>query len=184
MRVLLKRDVNQVSADGILVLPSRGVETVLESLSGEAVSEGGVVAEANRDAVLDAINAAVGIRDVASVTRLGLLQDVEALADSLEPYAIGSWIGLHITGLGSVLDDSHAVREDRLADLSVGDAVVVGPRGPLPSFTNARGRIVSINDDRAEVELDAGDRDRIQRLTGTGVAKTQTFPLGCLEKVT
>jgi len=59
----------------------------------------------------------------------------------------------------------------------------VGPTISPRTFLNARGRVVSIKGDKVQVELDAGDRDRIERATGKPERETIPFPLVCVEKL-
>lgn len=182
MRVLLKEGAEKATAASILVLPQLG-ETTLETLSGEAVSNGGIVAEAEYAVVAGAINTGAGDRAAQAITPKKLLKEVEWMAKALGPYEIGSKIGLRFTGRGCALDDSEAQRMNRAEGLAEGDTIAVGPTISPRTFMNARGKVVSIKGERVEVELDPGDRDRIQRATGKGVTEHPTFPLACVEKV-
>ncbi len=181
MRVLLKEDAEKATAASILVLPQE-IETTFETLSGEAVPDGGIVAEADYSTVALAVN--TGAKDRAqTITPKKLLKQVEWIARALSPYEVGSKIGLHIVGDGWALDASKAKRIDRAEGLSEGDTIAVGPTISPRRFMNARGRVISINDESVLVELEAGDRDRIHRATGKEQAKCVSFPLVCVEKV-
>jgi hypothetical protein len=182
MRVLLREGAERATAATILVLPQE-VETTFETLSGEAVLNGGIVAEADYAAVADAANTGAKDRAAQTVTAKALLKQVEWMARALSPYEIDSKIGLRIIRHGWALDDSEAKRIDRAEGLSEGDTIAVGPTISPKRFMNARGCVVSIDGDRVAVELEAGDRDRIRRATGKEQAKNVSFPLVCLEKV-
>jgi len=182
MRVLLKEGADKATAAGILVLPQE-IETTFETLSGEGVPGGGVVAEADYSTVAQAVNAGARDRAAQTITPKMLLKQVEWMARALSPYEIGSKIGLHITGHGWALDASEAKRIDRAEGLSEGDTIAVGPTISPKRFMNARGRVISVNDESALVELEAGDRDRLHRATGKEQAKHVSFPLVCVEKV-
>lgn len=181
MRVLLKEGADEATAATILVLPQL-IETTLETLSGEAVSDGGIVAEAEYEVIADAINTGARSRDAQSISPKRLLKEVEWIARAISPYEIGSKIGLRVTASGCALDDSLAKRTNRAEGLAEGDTIAVGPVSPK-KFLNARGWVIAIEGDRVEVELEAGDRDRIQRTDGKEVPKRTTFPLSCIEKV-
>ena len=182
MKVLLKEGAEKATAASILVLPQL-IETTLETLSGEAVSDGGIVAEADYAVVGAAINTGAKERAAQSITAKTLLKEVKWMAKALGEYEIGSKIGLHITGRGCALDDSEAKRINRAEGLSEGDVIAVGPTISPRTLMNARGRVVSISGDRVEVELEAGDPDRIERATGKELAEHTSFPLVCVEKV-
>jgi hypothetical protein len=62
--------------------------------------------------------------------------------------------------------------------------VAIGPSVSPKVFMNARGRVEYIRcDNTVEVELDASDRDRIERATGKRVPKVRKFPRACIEKL-
>jgi hypothetical protein len=178
MRVLLKEGAEKPTAAGILVLPQE-----IETVSGEGVRDGGIVADADYSTVVQAVTSGAKDRAAQSVTPKGLFKLVEWMARALSAYEIGSKIGLHITGHGWALDDSEAKPINRAEGLSEGDTIAVGPTISPKRLMNARGRVVSINDKRALVELDAGDRDRIRRATGRKQPKHVSFWLLCVEKV-
>ncbi len=182
MKVLLKEGAENATATSILVL-AQEIETTFVTLSGEAVPDGGIVAETDYPTVAQAVNTGASNHPAQSVTPRTLLKQVEWMAKALSPYEIGSEMGLHIVGHGWALDDSKATRIDRAAGLSEGDTIAVGPTISPRRFMNARGRVISINDESVLVELDPGDRDRIHRLTGKEQAEQVSFPLVCVEKV-
>jgi hypothetical protein len=182
MRVLLKDRAEKATATSILVL-SQEIETTFETLSGEAVPDGGIVAEADYSAVAHAVNAGAKDRATQAITPKALLKQVEWMARALSPYELGSRIGLRIVGHGWALDDSEAKRIDRAEGLSEGDTIAVGPSISPKRFMNARGHVISINDESVLVELEPGDRDRIRRATGKEQAKHVSFPRICVEKV-
>jgi hypothetical protein len=181
MRVLLKEGADAATPESILVLPRLGGNT-LETLTGDAVAKG-VIAEVDQKTVTSALNAAARARKDEFVTTKDLQKDVKWLNKALGEYEIGSKIGLKSTSRGFTLDDSEAQRINRTEGLAEGDVIAVGPTVSPRTFMNARGRVLSINGDRVEVELDPGDRDRIQRATGKKVAEHPTFPLVCVERV-
>ena len=182
MRVLLREGAEKATAAVILVL-AQETETTFETLSGEAIPGGGIVAEADYSTLAQAVDAGARDRAAQGATSTTLLKQVEWMARALSPYEIGSKIGLHILRHGWALDDSEAKRIDRAEGLSEGDTIAVGPTISPKSFMNARGRVISVNEESALVELEAGDRDRIHRATGKKQAKNVSFPLACVEKV-
>ncbi|HEY5052274.1 MAG TPA: hypothetical protein VII45_02580 [Solirubrobacterales bacterium] len=181
MRVLLKEGA-EATADAILVLRQEA-ETTFEALSGRAAPDGGIVAEASYSTVAQAVNAGAREQATQTVTAKTLLKQVEWMARALSAYEIGSKIGLHITAHGWALDYSEARRINRAEGLVEGDMIAVGPTVSPKRFMNARGRVISLNDESALVELEAGDRDRLHRATGKEQAKHVSFPLVCVEKV-
>jgi hypothetical protein len=182
MRVLLKEGAAQATSATILVLPQLA-ETTLETLSGEAVLDGGVIAEARDAAVIASISAAVKERVAASITAKKLLKEVEWMSKALAPFESGSKIGLEHTGRGCALDTSAAKRINRAKGVSVGDTIVVGPTISPQVFMNARGRVLAIEGRLVRVEFDAGDRDRIERATAKAVPETFEFSVFILEAV-
>ena len=178
MRVLLKAGAGEATAASILVLPTM-IESVLETLSGEANGEGGVVAEVDRVVVLDAIGVAVRERGAPAEGREKLLEHLAKMAGTLGSCEVGSRIGLRITYSGCTLDFSQARGVDRAESFAIGDKVAVGPT--LERLMNARGRIVSFATDSAWVELTAGDRDRLKRGSGQKQPARVLIPLFCLE---
>lgn len=182
MRVLLKEGARRATAASILVLPKL-IETTLETLSGEADSNGGIVAEAESAVVADAISTAVKDRAAPTITPRKLLKEVEWMAKALGPYEIGSEIGLHFNGCGCELDDSQARRIDGGEGLSEADAIAVGPTISWRTLMNVGGRVISINNGSVVVELEVGDRDRIQCATGKEQPARISIPFLCVEKV-
>jgi hypothetical protein len=181
MRVLLKASAEEAGASTILVLPPEG-ETMFETVSGEAERHG-TVGEVERSAVGRAISAAVLGRGPRGRSAETLFGAAEWMARALGPYEVGSRIGLHLHGRGCTLDTSQANRIDRAPGLAEGDEITLGP--PISeTFINARGRVLSIRGDGVQVELDAGDRDRIERSTIRRFSPVTTFPRLCVERVT
>jgi hypothetical protein len=62
------------------------------------------------------------------------------------------------------------------------EGAAAAPSSPR-AFMNAQARVLAVKGRRVEIELDAGDRDRIQRATGKEAARRPTVPLECVEKV-
>lgn len=179
MKVLLKEGAKKATATTILILPRLNAST-LETLAGEAAPHG-IVTEADDKAVLEAVNACD--RTEQFILGRDLYKAAAWMYKALGQYENGSKIGLRLTGRGYALDDSQANRVNRAEGLAKGDAVVVGPTISPRTFMNARGRVVSIKGDKVQVELDAGDRDRIERATGKPQRETIPFPLACIEKL-
>ncbi|HEY2333624.1 MAG TPA: hypothetical protein VGH58_01280 [Solirubrobacterales bacterium] len=182
MRVLLKEGAEKATAASILVLPQE-IETTFGTLSGEAVPEGGIVAQADYSTVARAVATGAKDRAAQSATPEELFKQAVWMARVLSSYEVGSKIGLQIIGRGWALDASEAKRIDRAEGLSVGDAIAVGPTIDSQTLINARGRVVSFIGERVWVELDAGDRDRIERATARKQPKCLSFPRLCVEKV-
>jgi len=82
-----------------------------------------------------------------------------------------------------VLDDSEATRIDRAKGLKVGERVAIGPAAKPKVLVNAHGTAIAIDGKKVEVEIDAGDRDRLERATGEAVRESETFHIGFLEKL-
>jgi hypothetical protein len=182
MRVLLKEGAERATAASILVLPKE-VETTFVTLSGEGVPRGGIVAEADYWIVVDAVNTAAKGRAAQTITAKKLLKQVKWMNRALCPYETGSKIGLHILSHGWTLDVSEAKPINRTEGFSEGDTIVVGPAISSMKLMNARGRVVSINSESALIELEAGDRERIERATGRRLPKHTSFSLVSVEKV-
>lgn len=90
--------------------------------------------------------------------------------------------GIVVDSHGWALDTSQAKLLDRAPRLAEGEQIAVGP--PVAeTFVNARGRVVSIRGDGVQVELDAGDRERIERSTTRRLPAVTTFPRRCVERV-
>jgi hypothetical protein len=179
MRVLLKEGAKEATAMSVLVVPQHA-EATLVTLCG-VVELHGIVGEADRAAVGKAIAAAIAHRpgDRSAET---LLEEAEWMARALGPYEVGSRIGLRFLSRGWALDTSQAATIDRAPGLAEGEEIAVGP--PVAeAFVNARGRVVSIRGDGVQVELDAGDRERIERSTISKLPAVTTFPRHCAERV-
>lgn len=180
MRVLLKAGTEEAGASTILVL-LQGGETTFETLSGEAERQG-VLAEVERSAVGSAISAAVIGRGARGRSAETLLAAAEWMARALGPYEVDSRIGLHFHDRGCALDTSQARWIDRAPGLAEGELVTLGP--PISeTFVNARGRVVSIRGEGVGVELDADDRERIERSTIRRLPPVMTFPRLCVERL-
>lgn len=183
MRVLLKDAAEKATAENILVPPQRTVAS-LATLSG-ATAPFGFLADADYDTVVKAIQA--GSRRRAGEFRFSIQsmsQDLRKLAEELGNYELGSKLSLRVKGDGYVLEDGEATRIDRSGGLTWEDRVAIGPSVSPKAFMNARGRVEYIRcDNTVEVELDASDRDRIERATGKRVPKVRKFPRACIEKL-
>lgn len=182
MRVLLKEGATGATSDSILVLP-QSMGATLETLAGDGVPKG-LLAEADERVVVSAVNAAARSRRDEFVTAKDLMKDVRWLHKATGEYEVGSKIGLKPTPRGYTLDTSEASRIDRSEGLAKGDSIAVGPNISPKAWMNAHGQVLSIDGDRVTVELDPGDRDRIQRATGKdNVPERPKLPRACVEKV-
>jgi hypothetical protein len=181
MRVLLKEGAAGATSQSILVLPQASGST-LETLAGDAEAKG-LVAEVDERAVVSAVNAAADSRRDEFVAAKDLMGDLKWLHKAIGAYEAGSKIGLTPSPKGFTLDDSEAIRTDRAAGLAEGDTIAVGPDIRPKTYLNARGKVVSIKGDKVEVELDPGDRDRLERATAKPIAKRIKLPRVGVEKV-
>jgi hypothetical protein len=180
MKVLLTEGTEEASAASILVIP-QVPETTFETLSGKA-QDRGIVAEAHYAAVMKAVNTAVWERAVPRITSEGLLKEAEWMARALDTYEVGSRILLGVTDRGWYFDASQAKRVDRAVGLAEGDVIAVGPSASR-EWLNARGRVVSIGPEQVHVELQAGDRERIERATCKKLPERTVFSRFLVEKV-
>lgn len=183
MRALLTKPDAEPSAETVLVLPQLGGED-FETLAGERVGFG-FVAEVPGEPLTEAVYAGTKKRDDDDTTAKDLTDDVRWLHKALADYELGSKMGLSIDprGDGYLLDDSEATRINRTEGLEEGDEVAIGPAIRPKTFFNAHGRVVSIDGDTVQVQLDPGDRDRVERGTGKTAKEVMSFPLDGLEKV-
>jgi hypothetical protein len=93
-----------------------------------------------------------------------LLHDLSSMARSLLGYRDGSPVGVRaVNDFVTSLDLSEA--GELVPDLAVGDPVVITAPSDR-NLVNARGRVGSIVGRRVLVELDRGDRDRLERSWG------------------
>jgi len=182
MRVLLKDAAAKPNAENILVTPLRTVAS-LETLSGETAPHG-FLAEVVNGTVVEAIEA--GAKQRAGEFGFSIremVKDLRDLADALVEFELGSKFSIKVTGDSWALDESEATRIDRAEGLTREDRVVIGASVTPKTYMNARGRVESIRPgNTVEVELDAGDRDRIERATGESVPRLIKFPYACIEK--
>jgi hypothetical protein len=181
MRVLLKEGADAATSDSILVLP-QGLGNTLETLAGDPVAKG-LVAEVDERTVTSALNTAARSRKDEFVSAKDLQKDVRWLNKAIGEYEVGAKIGLTPTARGFALDVSEATRINRADGLAVDDEIAVGPNISPKAWMNAHGRVVSIKGGRVEVQLDPGDRDRLQRATGKEIPERPALPLGSVEKV-
>lgn len=182
MKVLLKDAAEEATATSVLIIPRR-IDDAFETLSGEAVPHG-FVAEADEGPLIDAINAGARERGDQFLTAKDLQKETQWMSKALAELEVGSKIGLMDKGGGTLtLDVSEAKKINRAEGLAVGDLVAIGPWISPKTIMNARGRVVSIKGDKVGVAVDAGDRDRYERLTGKQLAQRTTFPLNTIEKV-
>ncbi|HUC06494.1 MAG TPA: hypothetical protein VMR96_00245 [Solirubrobacterales bacterium] len=137
---------------------------------------------ADEKTLTTAIKAGVKKRGNDYVDTKALVKGVQWMDKALADYEQGSKIGLDVSKSGYALDDSEATPINRAEGLTEGDTVAIGPRVSPKALMNARGQILSIDGDKVEVELEAGDRDRFQRATGKQAAERMTFHVGYLEK--
>jgi hypothetical protein len=113
-----------------------------------------------------------------------LRREIEWLARALLKVACGSQVGQTFTGESvPALDFSPSVEVDRARDLAEGDRVAVSPPA-AEEFVNSRGTVVLIHGDRAWVEMDPDDRDRLVRSrVGFPSSETVEFPRCFLEPI-
>jgi hypothetical protein len=180
MRVLLKEGAAGATPDSILVLPRTG--DTLETLTGDPVAKG-LVTEVDEPTVFGALADAVRARSDEFLSAKDLKRVLKWLHKATGDYEAGSKIGLTPTPRGFVIDDSEASRIERAANLAEGDTIAIGPPIKPKTYLNARGSVISIIGDRVEVELDRGDRDRLERATGKPIPERPKIPLACIEKV-
>ena len=183
MRVLLTEPGAHPIAATILVVPQVG-GSAFETLSGRRQATG-VVAEADNETLVKALSAGLGERDDYAVSAEKMRGDLRWIHKELADYEPGSKIGLGVDpkGRGYVLDGSEAVRINRAEGLAEGDAVAIGPKARPKALFNARGRVISINGAEVEVQVDPGDRDRIERATGKTVDERMTFHILLIERL-
>jgi hypothetical protein len=182
LKVLLRQGAEETSETSVLVI-AQVMETTLETLSGKAVPEGGIVAEADCRDVMGAAEAAARERATQFATAERLRKDVVWMARELDPYEVGSRVGLGYTNNCAewFLDFSQAKPIDRAPGLAEGDMVVIGPSAPL--YVNARARVGWIHDEAIAVSLETGDRERIERGTGQRLPKSTILSRFSVEKL-
>jgi hypothetical protein len=179
MKILLKEGASTATHQTILVLP-QGLGTKFETLAGDEV-DAGIVSEADSASLNAAINTGARERDDERIPPQHLLKEVTWMAKALGELEPGSPIGLISTRKGYKLDVSKAQRITYAEGLKEGDLIVVGSKAPQ-AYMNARGWVTSINGERVEVELEAADRDRIQRVLGKDVPTPLSIHIECLEE--
>jgi hypothetical protein len=182
MRVLLTSTDATPTAHTILVLPQDGDGDSFETLSGESV-EAGFVTEAENELLTEAVNGSARERAKQGINAKALAADIRWLHNKLAECEHGSKLGLILERGGYVLDDSEATRIDRAKGLKEGDRIAVGPAAKSNTLINAHGMVIAIDGKQVEVEIDAGDRDRLERATGMTVRESETFHIGFLEKL-
>jgi len=184
MKVLLKEGAAEPTPATILVPSSRG-EVTFETLIGETIptTKKGVIAESSEGPIIDAVNAAAVERDDRLVSGKSLAAHLRHLNKGLRDYEVGSKIGLQETNGRVLFDDSEAKRVNRAEGLARGDQIAIGPAIRPKAYMNARGEVVSVGGGKVEVDLDPGDRDRIERERGKPIAERQSIPVSCVEKV-
>ena len=158
MKVLLTPGAEMATADTILVLPHE-LETVMVTLTGRP-EDRGFIAEANLATAHRAVRDAR--RATGPCPRSGprVIEELYSLAVDLDQFELGSEVSSRVVGRGLELDTSAATPIFPFPGVGEGDAVVIGPCGPL---TNARGRVSSTRQESVWVELDPADRERIER---------------------
>lgn len=183
MRVLLKKGSDAATSTTILVLP-QGLKDSLETLSGELVEDAGVLSEATEKTVIDALNAGVRARKDGGWTKpKEVMKDLRWLDQALSPWEIGSVVGIEPTARGVKLDTTQATPINRAKNLRQGDLVAIGPSISPKVWLNARGKVQSIQKDKVAVQLDPGDRDRVERASGKEYQPVSKFPIACVEKI-
>lgn len=181
MRVLLKEGATDATDATILVLPvcSGGM---FETLSGKRVSQG-IVAEADPKVVVASASNGAKERGNPFVTSKDLLMDLTWLDKELAEYEEGSRVGPQFSGGAYVLGASQRKKVECPEELAEGDAIAISPPIALKSLINARGHVVSVDDKWVEVEVEPGDRDRIERGTELDLGPRVTVNRTCVEKV-
>jgi hypothetical protein len=184
MKVLLKEGASTPTPANILI-PSLSEDATFETLIGETIpsADKGVIAEFDEASVIEAVNEAAGERDDAILTPKELVSHLRHLNKGFGNYEVGSKIGLQGTKGQVLYDNSEAVLVDRAKGLTKGDQIAVGPSIRPKAYMNARGTVVSVGGGKVEIDIDPGDRDRVERDRGKRVAERLTMPVACVEKI-
>lgn len=181
MWVLLKEGARTATLNSILVAPRVG-RCTLETLRGKPVAKG-IVARIDERAVTTAVERAASVRREESVSSEEMLRDLRKLHSALGDYKVGSKIGLQPSRGALTLDVSEATAIDRAADLAIGDTIAIGPAISPLAWMSARGRVLWFEAAGVIVELDPGDRNRLERALGREVSQQPTIPFESVEKV-
>lgn len=181
MKILLTQGAEGATADTIVVLPM-ALGRTFETLTGDPV-DNGFVGEADADTVTEALRAALTTRRDEFISAKDVLKDLRWLSKALVDCTLGSKVGMAVTPAGFKLNFSEATRIDRAENLAVGDPIAVGPNISPKAWMNVHGRVTAIRGDRVVVDLDPGDRDRLQRAIAKRVAAQATLPISSVEKV-
>jgi hypothetical protein len=112
-----------------------------------------------------------------------LKRDVRWIAKRLVDVPDGTTVRLVTKGDSYGLDIPEDATPDRSEGLKVGSQVAIGPNVSPKAMMNARGKVKSIKGNRAVVELDEGDLNRIERSTGKKFRRETSMPLSTLEVV-
>lgn len=174
-----------------LVFPPMGGDEFV-SLNRETSKEG-VVAERPDAIVNRAVTVAVKSMKTDSEGNIDL-DDPFAFSESKDLKRDLKWIGKRLvdvdneatvsiqkTGRGYSLDIPDGSSPDRSEGIAVGTRVAVGPNISPKALMNAHGVVKSISGNRARVEVDKGDLDRVNRSTGKNYPSDTSFPLSSLE---
>jgi hypothetical protein len=171
-------------------------------------AEKGEVAEMNEMVVMSRIEATIRERDLKARRAAGaedddtvtmvpidmedpfrfteakdLKRDVRWIAKRLVDVPDGTTVSLVTKGDSYGLDIPEDAKPDRSEGLKVGSHVAIGPNVSPKAMMNARGKVKSIKGNRAVVELDEGDLNRIERSTGKKFRRETSMPLSTLEVV-
>lgn len=166
MKILLT-DVSSDPGPDTLVVFSGGPDAPLTTLRGDRVSRAFIAQAHSRD-VEDAVDRTIAGPEETGEDRWDevddLLHDLSSMARSLLGYRDGSPAGVGaVNDFVTSLDLSDA--SELVPDLAVGDPVVITAPSDR-NLVNARGRVGSIRRKRVLVELDPGDRVRLERSWG------------------
>lgn len=112
-----------------------------------------------------------------------LNRDLKFIAKVCSEYENGTEVAAKGTSRGFQLIPDEAGRIDRAENLAEGDIVAVGPTISPKAMMNARGIVVSVSGEKAEVEIEESDLDRIERAANKKFKNPVRLPKSVLEKV-
>jgi hypothetical protein len=166
MKILLTDISADPGPDTLIVFPG-GPDASLTTLRGDHVRRA-FIAQAHPRDVEQAVDEAIIGPGETEEDRWDavddMLHDLSSLARSLLGYRDGSPVGVAtVNDFVTSLDLSGA--GELVSDLAVGDPVVIAAPSDR-NLVNARGRVGSIRGRRVLVDLDPGDRDRLERSCG------------------
>jgi hypothetical protein len=166
MKILLTEVSVDPGPDTLVVFPG-GTDAKLTTLRGALVSRAFVARAHARDvgkAVDEAIIGPGETEEECWDAVDDMLHDLSSVARSLLGYRDGSPVGVQaVNDFVTSLDLSEA--SEMVPTLAVGDPVVITAPSDR-NLVNARGRVGAIVGGRVLVDLDPGDRDRLERSCG------------------